>query len=91
MDSNKWSDWTERIEVSADDLVTRIKELLAEGNVHRLIIYNSKDERLMEIPVTAGVVVGGVITYLAPLLVAIGALTALFVDFRIEIERKSNL
>lgn len=88
---NKWSTWTEHIEVSADELVSRIKELVAEGNVHRLIIYNSSNERLMEIPVTAGVVVGGIITFLAPLLVAIGALTALFVDFHIVIERKSSL
>lgn len=88
---NKWSTWTEQIEVSADELISRIKELITEGNVHRLIIYNSSDERLMEIPVTAGIVVGGIVTFVAPLLVAIGALTALFVDFRIVIERKSSL
>lgn len=89
MDDNKWTKWSEKIEVTADELVSQIKELIAEGNVHRLIIYNSNDEKLMEIPVTAGLVVGGVVTILAPLLMAIGALTALFANFRIEIERRS--
>jgi len=87
----KWNNWSEKIEVSAEELVSRIKELIAEGNVHRIIIYNSKYEKLIEIPVTAGVVVGGVLTIATPLLMAIGALTALFVNFHIEIERKSSL
>ncbi|MGE5379597.1 MAG: DUF4342 domain-containing protein [Methylocystaceae bacterium] len=87
MDS-KWEKWSEQIEVTADELVSKVKELIAEGNVHRLMIYNSSGDKLMEIPVTAGLVVGGVVTILAPLLMAIGALTALFANFRIEIERR---
>lgn len=88
---NKWTNWSENIEVSAGELISRIKELIAEGNVHRLIICNANGEKLMEIPVTAGVVVGGVLTIFTPLLIAIAALTALFANFKIEIERRSSL
>jgi hypothetical protein len=52
--------FTEQIEIAASDLVDRTKELIEEGNVRRIIIRNQDDEVLMEVPLTAGVVVGGV-------------------------------
>jgi hypothetical protein len=51
--------FTEQIEIAASDLVDRTKELIGEGNVRRLIIRNQDDEVLLEVPLTAGVVVGG--------------------------------
>ena len=58
--------WIEEIEVAGSELVDRIKELIKEGNVRRLIIRNSKGELLMEIPLTAGVAAGGVVTIIEP-------------------------
>jgi hypothetical protein len=57
---------TEHIEIAASDLVERTKELIEEGNVRRLIIRNQEDEVLLEVPLTAGVVVGGAVTIVAP-------------------------
>ena len=64
--------FTEKIEIAASDLVERTKELIEEGNVRRLIIRNQDDEVLMEVPLTAGVVVGGAVTIVAPVLAALG-------------------
>jgi len=79
--------FTEKIEIAASDLVERTKELIEEGNVRRLIIRNQDDEVLMEVPLTAGVVVGGAVTIVAPVLAALGALAALLTHVKIEVVR----
>src|ERR671920_1088993 len=79
--------FTEQIEIAASDLVDRTKELIEEGNVRRLIIRNQDDEVLMEVPLTAGVVVGGAVTIVAPVLAALGALAALLTHVKIEVVR----
>jgi len=79
--------FTEQIEIAASDLVDRTKEIIEEGNVRRLIIRNEEDEVLMEVPLTAGVVVGGAVTIVAPVLAALGALAALLTHVKIEVVR----
>jgi hypothetical protein len=66
--------FTEQIEIAASELVDRTKELIEERNVRRLIIRNPDDEVLVEVPLTAGVAVGGVVTLIAPVLAALGAM-----------------
>ncbi len=77
--------WTEEIVIAGNQLVDRVKELVAEGNVRRLIIRKPSGEALMEIPLTAGVAVGGVVTIMAPILAALGALAALLAEVKVEI------
>jgi diacylglycerol kinase family enzyme len=79
--------WTENIEIAGSELVDRTKELIAEGNVRRLIIRNPDDEKLLEVPLTAGVMVGGAFTLLAPVLAALGAMAALLARVKVEIVR----
>lgn len=92
--------WTEEIIVTGGDLVDQVKRLVEQGNVRRLIIKKSSGDALMEIPLTAGAVVGGTLVIMAPVLAAIGALAALLAEVRVEIvraqesendERKSKL
>lgn len=68
-------------------LVDRTKELIAEGNVRRLIVRNQDDEVLLEVPLTTGVAVGGVVTLIAPVLAALGAMAALLTHVKVEIVR----
>ncbi len=82
--------WQEEIEIAGDQLVGRIKELIREGNIRRLIIRNSDGHVLIEIPLTAGLAVGGVTTVIAPILVALGAMAALIASFKVEVVRKSD-
>jgi hypothetical protein len=69
--------------VRGDNLVSRIKEILHEGNVRRIIIKTDEGRTLLEIPLTIGVV-GAV---LAPVWAALGALAALAADLRIVVEK----
>jgi len=84
---NNTTDWKEEIFIAGNELVDRIKELVAEGNVRRLIIRKPDGESLLEIPLTAGVAVGGAVTIIAPVLAALGALAALIKDFKLEVVR----
>jgi hypothetical protein len=82
--------FTEQIEIAASELVDRTKELIGEGNVRRLIIRNQDDEVLLEVPLTAGVVAGGAVTIVAPVLAALGALAALLTHVKVEVVRARN-
>jgi diacylglycerol kinase family enzyme len=79
--------WTEQIEIAGSELVDRTKELIAQGNVRRLIIRTSDDEKLLEVPLTTGVVAGGAFTLLAPVLAALGAMAALLARVKVEVVR----
>lgn len=80
--------WREEIEIAGNQLVERVKELIAEGNVRRLIIRNADDKIMLEIPLTAGVAVGGVVTLLSPVLAALGALAALIAHVKVQVVRE---
>jgi hypothetical protein len=77
---------TETIEVEGDDLVAKVKELVHEGNVRRIIIKNEEGEQVIEIPLTVGVV--GAL--LLPALAAIGTVAALLSKCTIEVEREGE-
>lgn len=87
---NKDRSWVEEIEIASDQLVTRVKELIAEGNVRRLIIRKPDGDVMLEVPLTAGVAVGGVFTIVAPVLAALGAFAALIARVRVEIVREES-
>jgi len=75
--------FVEEIQVLGRDLVDRVKALIHEGNVNRIIIKDDKGNTFVEIPVT----VAAVGTVLAPVLAAVGAISALVAKFKIVIER----
>lgn len=77
--------WSEEIVVAGSDLVERIKSIAREGNVRRVIIRKPSGETLLEIPLTAGVVTGGGLILLAPVIAALGALAALLAEVKVEI------
>jgi hypothetical protein len=81
----KGRDWREEVVVTGGELVERVKKLVAEGNVRRVIIRSKEGSSLLEIPLTAGVAVGGAVTIMAPVLAALGALAALLSEFRVEV------
>lgn len=73
----------EEIKVSGAALKQKLKELLREGNVRRVIIRNPQGRTLLDMPLSAGIV-GAV---LLPFWVAVGAVVALATEFTILIER----
>ena len=76
----------QEFEVSGKDLVNKIKELLHEGNVRRIIIKNDEGKTFLEIPVNIGII--GVIV--APVLAAVGAIAVLVTEFTIEVVKKEE-
>jgi len=74
---------SEEFQFDGEMLISKIKELLHEGNVQRVIIKNEDGKTLIDLPLTVGVV--GVL--LAPQLAAIGAIAALVTHGTMVIER----
>jgi hypothetical protein len=77
---------SEEFAFSGDALLGKIKEILHEGNVRRVIIKNEEGRVLVDIPLTLGVVG----TLLAPQLAAIGAIAALVLRGTIVIEKEAS-
>lgn len=74
----------EEFKVLSEDLVKKVKDLIREGNITKIIIKNEEGRILLEMPVTAGVVG----TILAPWLAALGVIAALATKCTIYVERR---
>jgi phage-related minor tail protein len=73
----------EEFKVKGEELVEKVKQLIHEGNVRRLIIKDEHGKVYLEIPVTVGVI-GALI---APMLAAVGAIAAMVANLKIEVIR----
>ncbi len=78
-----FDNFVEEVQVLGRDLVDKVRDLIHEGNVQRIVVKDEHGNTFMEIPVTVAAV--GVI--LAPLLAAIGAISALVAKFTIVVVR----
>jgi hypothetical protein len=76
----------ESFKVTADELLSKVKEIIKEGNARKVIIKNEKEEPIMEFPLTIGAI-GAV---LAPVFAAVGAIAALATDCTIVVEKKEE-
>jgi hypothetical protein len=74
----------EEFKVSGEQLLAKLKELLHEGNIRRIIIKDKDGKVLIEFPLTLGVV--GLV--LAPTLAAVGAVAALVTEAIIVVEKE---
>ena len=77
---------TEEFTVNGEELVAKVKALVNEGNIRRIIIKDVEGKTLVEFPLTIGVI-GAV---LAPILAAVGAIAALVTKCTIVVERREN-
>ena len=75
---------SEEFQFSGDTLLAKIKEIVRQGNIRRVVIKNEDGRVLIDIPLTIGVVG----TLLAPQLAAIGAIAALVLKGSIVIEKE---
>ena len=75
----------EELQVVGEQLLSKVRELVHEGNVRRIII-KQEGHTIMEIPLTVGVV-GAIV---APALAAIGAIGALLSQCSIEVVRSEH-
>lgn len=75
---------TEEFTVNGEELLGKVKSLINEGNIRRIIIKDEAGKTLVELPLTFGVV-GALI---APVLAAVGAIAALVTKCTIIVERR---
>jgi hypothetical protein len=79
-----FQDFKEEVQVMGTNLVEKVKELIHEGNVQRVIIKNEEGHILVEIPVTFAAI--GVIA--APVLAAVGAIAAIVTKCTVVVVRR---
>jgi hypothetical protein len=78
----------EEFTITGDALVTKIKELIHQGNIRRIILKNEEGRILIEIPLTVGVVGGVLSAALFPVMAAVGAIGAMVAHLTIVLEKR---
>ncbi len=74
----------ESFTINGENLLKKVKELIAEGNIRRITISDREGKELMAFPVTIGVVAA----MIAPVLAAVGALAAFIGECTVTVERE---
>jgi Domain of unknown function (DUF4342) len=79
---------SEEFRIQGDELVAKVKTLIHEGNIRRIIVKNEVGHTLIEIPLTVGLVGGVLSAALFPVLAAVGAIGALVAHLTLVIEKR---
>lgn len=74
----------ESFNLNGENLLKKVKELIAEGNITHIAITDKAGKELASFPLTIGVVA----IVVAPMLAAIGALAAFVGECTITVERE---
>ncbi|MFG6107362.1 DUF4342 domain-containing protein [Leptothoe sp. EHU-05/26/07-4] len=80
----------EELKISGDALVAKVKELIHQGNIRRIIIKNEEGYTLIEIPMTVGVLGGVISAAFFPVIAAVGIIGAMVAHLTIVIERQES-
>lgn len=83
---NQQTTRTQEFTISGDEVVAKVKELVREGNVRRIIIKNEDGRAMLEVPLTIGLIGAAFM----PVLAAIGAAAALATRCTIVVEREAE-
>lgn len=73
----------EEFKVSGGKLIQKLKDIIKEGNVRRVVLKNPQGRTLLDMPLTAGVVGAALLPFWA----AVGAVAVLATDYTVLIER----
>jgi hypothetical protein len=83
---NQFDQVFEQVKVHGKDLAAKIKELIHEGNVRRIVVKDENGHTFMEIPLTVAAV--GVVA--APILAAVAAIAGMVANFTLVVERSAH-
>lgn len=83
-----WKTFTEEIETTGQQLLNEINRLVAEGNVRKLNIKSADGEVFLSVPLTGGVVAGGLVALSAPWLAIIAGVAGLVAKVKLEVVRE---
>lgn len=82
---DKFDQFFEELKVKGSELVEKIRELIHEGNVRRIIVKDERGHTFMEIPLTVATI--GIVA--APVLAAIAAIAGMAANFHVVVERSA--
>jgi hypothetical protein len=85
-EKNKGKTRFEEFRLNGGEILNKVKEIIHEGNVRRIILKDEHGKTFMEIPLTVGVV-GAIV---APILAAVGAVAALASNLTIVVEKTED-
>ncbi len=77
---------TKEFHVCGKDLVSKLKEILHQGNIRHIMIINDDGRTLIEVPMT----LGAVAVVLLPVWAAIGAIAALVANCTIVVKTEEE-
>ena len=77
----------EEFKIAGDVLVGKVKELIRQGNIRRIILKNESGQTLIEIPMTVGVIGSVISAALFPVIAAVGVIGAMVARLTVVIER----
>jgi hypothetical protein len=80
---NEQSTRTQEFTLNGDEVVAKVKELIHEGNIRRIIIKNEEGRTMLEVPLAIGLIGAA----LLPVLAAIGAAAAIATRCTLVVER----
>ena len=80
----------EEFKISGDALGAKIKDLIQQGNIRRIIIKNEEGRTLIEIPMTVGVIGGAIGAALFPVVAAVGVIGAMVAHLTVVIEKQEK-
>jgi hypothetical protein len=78
----------EEFKISGDALVAKIKDLIHQSNIRRIILKNDSGHTLIEIPLTVGVIGGAVGAAFFPVVAALGVIGAMVAHLTVVVERQ---
>lgn len=78
---------SEEFKIAGEELVGKVKELIQQGNVRRVIIKNENGHTLIEMPLNVGVIGSAIGAAIAPVIVAVGVIGAMVAHLTLVIER----
>ncbi len=84
------TDTQEEFKLSGSELLGKVKELIAAGNVRRIAIKTDGGSTLLEIPLNWGVAGAAAATLVAPILLAVGAIAAVLTKCSLVVTRKEG-
>ncbi len=79
-------DMANKLSKSVNEIISKIEELIKEGNLRRIIVKDENNQVYIEIPM----LVGAIVTIAAPLVSAIGVIAGFAAKFSVEIIKKDN-
>ena len=85
--SKKRKTFFEEIQGTTDEIIRQIKRLIKKGNARRLMIINKKGEILFQTQLTAGLAGSTLLTFMAPIISALGMFALVMNDVKVVVEK----